>query len=1792
MRFNQYQHIRGNKFAYFDQHSNQWNNGKPTENEFNTNDWNVIVTESHISYFTKSKISFTKILYDQNGYASLSTDLNPNILILSETGYQRMHYTSEFQRNKAIIGYIGGKWFPAATPNVINKILKENSFIDMNERVVTVFLKELLNQTNSDPSVFQIYEAKIKNYRRPQDKTLLALETIQKIIKERFQELEQNDFYLYFPINYQDVKSKQLQLLNEYYSNPYQDDQYLSKIRSSQSILQALKNQNNDIVNILKLDVDSQKVTIISEEEKNQIISNSKTSKTSNNNDFEIQKSDIEFNPNATYFKDVNEPLGIYKRLKDACKECKSFPIALYRYMDMEISDEGVREFNSLFNIYNWATNENTLKNSSFISLIRDYNIAFTSLVRTLIDSGVQLSPELQKIAGHIPNVVELPHQEIFSVDYMKKEWENKKALNLQTTPRKNQIFNLPPPKEKEDKKNNDILMNKQNFKKQNNNQVYKSQNRTIAVQTPQTLDDLKDWLLNNLSQRIDIKRGKFKTKIPTFKDLTAQNLNIQPFIDAALPLVVNLVNELKKKETQKFSNTDVVLLMDLSNTISKEQRIYLFTTFCAYAIALSILKIKTNYTVFADANLQMTIKDFNDDFSLSSLQKVLDTFSVNRQVSNLYFAIDYLNECIPQSSIDFKSKRSIFVFSDGLFVNMLPSLWIEGNILDQKQSTKLQCIFLSNMAKNDLDRMIHPYQELKNAIPHFEFIMLNSSHLNDSNIDFYTNNMKILIGAFLTCLQESPPVLYQKKEIKVNAPETLVLVKKQISLETFDSEPDVYFINQKDNQAPIDICRLPTVDLPECDEFIVRIKKENLQKLFSNEDFELSYNNISDLSSLFEPNKPSQATPSEKGYGISLLGLIRCTITNGQDKRIYLEKNAGFVSSYSCFIVVDCNSSVCSIISLQHSIQTIVILMKAISKIDNVRFSLILATKDGPVELCLNKFIEDILGDDSQVILALREYMDKPGIKTSVADALNAVNAIRSTQSEKESICFVFTDAEYSKEENIEVNSIITALNILKTEVIGVGLGLSPIRIDELFSMSIWSSNPNKIANVLGQLLKHQKNSDINNLMTIANNENVNFEACLEMIQKEPVFTDLIDAMGKFTVSLSSTQIYVNNISSVIYEKKQRKSGEITYDDNTSLLPDDIDKNEEYDLGQGKKWPLNILICQFWDAQMVEKGKENELITYQTLVGKNGIVQALQSLGIKVHITQNYRESIAAVCSGYYHQVWIICGRGDKHKPTTRPKSNIPPTCKNLKTIYPLVQEDYKLAIAFIDNVISFRERGGGVAFWADAHFTYELDYFLERVQLQYGLENNSIKKPVELKFNLIDPSKDTILEPGKIAQTTKSGKTIFTMKPRTFDNRDYYTVETRKRSFERRLYSFNVSDLYEGDSIACAQADSKIYPFYPFSYSTMGYISGAYYMAPVDSNEGDIIIDGAASRLFIELNKCGIRRLVRNMAVWLESFERRSLKLKPEQILKIKPLLVNPVNYPSEIPKYYTPRAKMIEIVFVFDSTKSTKPIARTLRNIVEDLKTFVQEKYNSKNVRIALVSFKDYAMARLIHQKYEQEQFAKNVKQRNKGQSFPFIPINEFQSVIFKQIKICGGCGDGPEDWVDAFNRVNLLNWSKDSRKIIIMLTDQGGHGINYHNPISTKFQQLTSDEIDQIDQQEQGKIIPNLKQFANKDIDIIFLGSTSAAHTGYQALQRDYTQFVDENHLSYHRVNFKNDSNEFRKALSDKINTTVEEFFMADTETFVRRKINSEKIGFDDDKDYDLDEEEEDIVDNEF
>lgn len=115
------------------------------------------------------------------------------------------------------------------------------------------------------------------------------------------------------------------------------------------------------------------------------------------------------------------------------------------------------------------------------------------------------------------------------------------------------------------------------------------------------------------------------------------------------------------------------------------------------------------------------------------------------------------------------------------------------------------------------------------------------------------------------------------------------------------------------------------------------------LEKIFNNSiasEMKLEY-----IEFVFTPNKPSMYSPSTKGTRLYLMGLINFCITNGQDNKIWLEKNKGFKKDYRVSVIIDSSISCFNDYMRPHSIKTVLAVMRMLSLVEIPFFDLIIAT-------------------------------------------------------------------------------------------------------------------------------------------------------------------------------------------------------------------------------------------------------------------------------------------------------------------------------------------------------------------------------------------------------------------------------------------------------------------------------------------------------------------------------------------------------------------------------------------------------------------------------------------------------------------------------------------------------------------------------------------------------------------------------------------------------------------------------------------------------------------------------
>jgi len=465
-------------------------------------------------------------------------------------------------------------------------------------------------------------------------------------------------------------------------------------------------------------------------------------------------------------------------------------------------------------------------------------------------------------------------------------------------------------------------------------------------------------------------------------------------------------------------------------------------------------------------------------------------------------------------------------------------------------------------------------------------------------------------------------------------------------------------------------------------------------------------------------------------------------------------------------------------------------------------------------------------------------------------------------------------------------------------------------------------------------------------------------------------------------------------------------------------------DDNPIYDLSYNKKWNTGILFCCFYDKTIgkILNYKEQKHISIQTLSSEYGLFRTLENQGFLVKSVNNYYDAMNEMQSGKYCQMWVICSGGPSFMSTL-----------------PDGTSGFELIDQFIECTIKFQQLGGSLCWWADNEpLFYEVNCYLSKASFS-GLYPS-------FRVSGNEDGEKTI-KAGDISRKSK----------KTFDER--FILE----DLGRPSYGFNLGKFFEGSTISSIDVRSNIVPFRPFAISSKGNYLNIYYSAPNDSIEGDVIIDCGFTKLYHHWSVSGTQRLVKNIASWLVGIEKRSSQKSNYDLTRCRKVEKFQFSIDTSSIKPY--QMNNVAFTFLVDSTKSMESSIRTAQKITEKIR---ESKILQKNCEFSAVFFRDKAYAELKKKKVPE----------NKS-----VVFNFGESIQFNHVKVQGGGGDGPEDWVDAFTLIPPLPNGIDVH-IIVLITDSGGHGMQFHQDLPNK--DPVYNNFDMVEGQKLEAILHNMAQ----------------------------------------------------------------------------------------------------------
>ena len=1121
--------------------------------------------------------------------------------------------------------------------------------------------------------------------------------------------------------------------------------------------------------------------------------------------------------------------------------------------------------------------------------------------------------------------------------------------------------------------------------------------------------NEIKGYIPNksNLYHTVDSELKKDE-KLPI-----SQLIENSRFLTSKIYATVAQINFNDINDEILFSKLEANIIIDLARTISNENRYFNMLMVCGLAYALNYLSIPYTLSAIGDSDFKVRIKDSEEPHSELILQKLYDICFIKRNVTQLPTCLKYFIDNYPTK--DESINRVYYVFTNGFDDELKKCKAWQTKIFNDKKNSFAFIFTKSQVLEKSTNSEYKAYlEEIWNEFEaesqkSYSYVTLTKTYFKEiDKLDNLAENLsKVLLREKVPANKDNSPKLnslFSIDKSSVLTQENINLFRSLLSDELNKQEFNELYIkknkmpfiydNQKDNQKQFKIfcqrtgkmIRYDKLDI-ETQRNILRLAKEFKEK---RERIKLNPMNI-----IFKPNLPTQAILCEEGTHLDITELIKYSINKVPNPRLYREVRDGFVKNYGVSIVIDTSISCLNELCLIHSIQTLRILLSAISY-DNIPcLDVIVSRVKEPIILCSEKSANEILSEKSSFWAVLFSCLEgEPS--TDLASAIKAAyNLNRARRTDYTNYIFVLTDGMYSPSQREKIIGVANSCYSKNINLFGIGVGIYPIGIEKLFSQVIYSQNPYKliegISLFFGDVSKY-KEVQMKSFIMSPNTDKITSD-CNEIVEhiKNPKFKHLKDELTKIKITLESFPFFNQ-------ELKRNADGSNPEGENSGMY----EKN--FYLGQ------KILFAMFFSSDLKSQGGEattedEKKINPKNVTTKIGSEECISSVleyyGYTTFVVTNYEEAINELCKKNsenkceYNSLWVVSGQEVPDLPTNNGDVNAP---------YYVEQ--------FVDCAIKFWKNGGSLVLMGenDPH-NFQVNLFIKKLVFPDG-------KKLNFTIGGNHPGR-------KILKADDSGKLE---KKQTFNSKIQEV-----NNFERKSLANNLVQIFEGATVAYTKGD--ISPFIPFSRDSDGGINSLFYNGQDrgdGTGEGDIFIDCGYTKFFLDMKKCGTSRYLQNIGGFVGSAERRAN-------IGYDPKLYRPdgVNFTlNKSPSlFYRYPMKTFDVIYLVDATGS-------MSGSIENVKTYCVDIANILKNQMMLYDFKFGAVF------YRDPIDSHSDKNDYYNLTSDTVSLQNFVSGM----KAYGG-NDTPEDWVGGYNiALNNISWRSGNR-LIIHIADAGAHGTDY-------------------------------------------------------------------------------------------------------------------------------------------
>ena len=289
-------------------------------------------------------------------------------------------------------------------------------------------------------------------------------------------------------------------------------------------------------------------------------------------------------------------------------------------------------------------------------------------------------------------------------------------------------------------------------------------------------------------------------------------------------------------------------------------------------------------------------------------------------------------------------------------------------------------------------------------------------------------------------------------------------------------------------------------------------------------------------MGKIFKFNFATQKVLSTQGSEFNITALIFHLLNPSPNPRIYLQKKTNDKRKYSVTIVVDSSYSCYNDLSGSHSFQTLRALLSSLNIYDLPSLNLIITGEKEPYILCSYVPSLKALKNNSNIWEIFFKIIQMRPIKTDLFSAISAAYDLKRLHPEDfPSYLFVLTDGLFDFQEQKHLINIIGMCANIGMNIFGIGVGIYPGLINNIFPQVVFCMNPNDIMKGIAYFMGENIYSKIDNLEILFSEEKSlkNLEDIFKSLKSNinsPIFYKLKEELEDLDVGQEAISFIVND--------------------------------------------------------------------------------------------------------------------------------------------------------------------------------------------------------------------------------------------------------------------------------------------------------------------------------------------------------------------------------------------------------------------------------------------------------------------------------------------------------------------------------------------------------------------------------------------------------------------------------------------------------------------------------------